>query len=146
MGTLEKIKERFGNKIKKIFMHNEKRAYIEIDKNHLLDFTEFIFSLPGVRFVTASGVDNLDNMEIIYHFSFDPEDLMVSIKTFIDRNNPEIESISNIIKGAQNIEREMYELLGIKFKNHPKLTRFLIDELPEGVYPLRKNAERQVEQ
>ncbi len=146
MGMLEKIKERFGSKVKKIFMHNERRAYIQIDKDDLLDFTGFIFSLPGVRFATASGVDNLDNMEIIYHFSYDPEDLMISIRTFIDRNNPEIESISNIIKGAQNIEREMYELLGIKFKNHPKLTRFLIDELPEDVYPLRKDAERRVEQ
>ncbi|MCX7704932.1 MAG: NADH-quinone oxidoreductase subunit C [bacterium] len=146
MGTLEKIKQRFGEKIKSVFMHNEKRVYLEIDRNDLLDFVKFIFSLPGVRFATASGVDNLHNIEILYHFSFDPEDLIVSIRTFIDRENPEIESISSIVKGAQNIEREMYELLGIKFKNHPGLKRFLIDELPEGFYPLRKDKKRQVEQ
>lgn len=145
MKTLERIKEEFGTKIKNVMMHGEKRVYIEINKDDLTDFVKFVFSLPGVRFATISGVDNLDNMELIYHFSFDPEDVMISLRTFIDRKNPEIESIAPIIKGASNIEREIYELLGIKFLNHPCLKRFLIQELPEGIYPLRKDAERQVE-
>ncbi len=140
--TLEKIKDRFGSKIKNIFVHNRSRVYIEIDKNDLTDFVKFIFSLPGARFATASGVDNLDNMEILYHFSFDKDDLIISLRVFIDRNNPEVESIANIIKGAANIEREIYELLGVNFLNHPCLKRFLIDELPERVYPLRKDWKR----
>ena len=44
-----------------------------------------------------------------------------------------------IIPGAKNIEREIWELLGVEFINHPNLIRFLLSkEYPTGEYPLRK--------
>ena len=142
MEIVEKIKEKFESKIKSAFSHNEKRIYLEIDKDNLTDIVKFIFWDMDARFITASGVDNLKNMEILYHFSLDPEGIVISLRVFLDRDNPYVESISSIVKGALNIEREMYELLGIKFLNHPGLKRFLTDEFPEGFYPLRKDAKQ----
>lgn len=142
METITNIKEKFGAKIKKVVYHNEKRVYIDINKDYLIDFVSFIFALPGVRFITASGIDNLNNIEILYHFSFDKEDLVISLRTFLDREDPEIETIVHIIKGALNIEREIYELLGVRFKNHPDLKRFLTDDMLDIAYPLRKDAKK----
>jgi len=143
MNTLEIIRERFFDRIKDIKIHSDKRIYIEIDKNNLLDFAKFIFNDMDARFITATGVDNLDSMEVLYHFSIDREDVIVSLRVLLDREDPVIESLTPVVKGALNIEKEMYELLGIKFLNHPELKRFLLtEEYPEGVFPLRKDSQK----
>jgi len=74
----------------------------------------------------------------LYHFSFDNLSLIISFRVKLDKDNPSIDSITPIIKGAEWIEREMYELLGINFVGHPNLKRLLLpDEWPQGVHPLR---------
>ncbi|HOC03449.1 MAG TPA: NADH-quinone oxidoreductase subunit C [bacterium] len=143
MDTLETIKKRFSDRIKNIKIHSDIRIYIEIDKKDLLDFAKFIFNDMDARFITATGVDNLDSMEVLYHFSIDREDVIVSLRVLLDREDPVIESLTPVVKGALNIEKEMYELLGIKFLNHPELKRFLLtEEYPEGVFPLRKDSQK----
>ena len=63
-----------------------------------------------------------------------------SIRTRLDREAPEIESIAKICPAAEWIEREIWELLGIQFRNHPDLRHLLLDEdWPEGKYPLRRD-------
>ena len=65
---------------------------------------------------------------------------MVVIKTKMPRENPEVESIAAICPAAEWIEREMWELLGITFKNHPDMRHLLLtDDWPEGKYPLRRD-------
>jgi len=77
-------------------------------------------------------------MEILYHFTFDEVNLTTTFRTKLDKNHLEIESLAPLFKGADWIEREIHEMLGINFKGHPNLTRLLLpDEWPEGVYPLR---------
>ena len=143
MDTLETIKKRFSDRIINIKIHSDIRIYIEIDKNNLLDFGKFIFNDMDARFITATGVDNLDSMEVLYHFSIDREDVIVSLRVLLNREDPVIESLTPVVKGALNIEKEMYELLGIKFLNHPELKRFLLtEEYPEGVFPLRKDSQK----
>ncbi len=143
MDILETLRERFSDKIKNVKIHTDKRIYIDIDKENLLEVASFVFNDMDARFVTASGVDNLDSMEILYHFSIDREDVIVSLRVLLDRENSVVESLGSIIKGALNIEREMYELLGIKFLNHQDLKRLLLaEDYPEGVYPLRKDDQK----
>ncbi|MDH5174469.1 MAG: NADH-quinone oxidoreductase subunit C, partial [Elusimicrobiota bacterium] len=93
----------------------------------------------GGRLATATGIDTRKNIEILYHFSFDSSGTIISLRTLIDKKNPEIESVTPIIKGAEWIEREMHELLGVNFRNHPNLKRLLLPEdWPERKYPLRR--------
>ena len=50
------------------------------------------------------------------------------------------ELITPLIPGAEWIEREMHDILGITFRNHPNMRRLILsDDWPEGVYPLRKD-------
>ncbi|MCM8825194.1 MAG: NADH-quinone oxidoreductase subunit C [Candidatus Omnitrophica bacterium] len=146
MDTVKRLQERFDGKIRNISLHSDKRIYVDIDKDDLIEFVKFVFIDLDARFITASGVDVINNFEILYHFSIDRADVVVSLRTYLDRENPEIESIVPVVKGASNIEREMYELLGIRFKNHPDLKRFLTDDSLDVVHPLRKDAKRQVKQ
>jgi len=139
-GILAKIKEKFSWQILNIFEKSPRRIYIDVKPENIKQMVEFIFRRLGARFVTASGVDTANGIEILYHFSFDIEGKIVTLRTKIDKKNLEIESVTPIIKGAEWIEREIYELLGVRFKNHPNLKRLLLaEDWPEGKYPLRRD-------
>ena len=137
MGVIETIKEKFGNKVD-IFEKSSKRVYISIDKNYIKEIMQLIFRDLGARFSIASGLDNPGYMEILYHMAFDKHNLFVTVKTQVGKPELEIDSITSVVPGAEWIEREMNELLGIKFKGHPDLRRVLLYEKFEG-HPLRKD-------
>ena len=88
----------------------------------------------------ASGVDTPDAIEILYHWAFDQHDFIVTVRTKLDREKPEIDSVASICVATEWIEREMWELLGVNFRNHPDLRHLLLrDDWPEGDYPLRRS-------
>ena len=65
--------------------------------------------------------------------------------TVLDRDAPELESIASFCPAAEWIEREIWELLGGEFIDHPDLRHLLLsDDWPEGNYPLRKDCRRRV--
>jgi len=138
-GILAKIKEKFSWQILNIFEKSLRRVYIDLKPENIKEMVEFIFRRLRARFVIVSAVDTRNAIEMLYHFSFDSVGKIITLRTKIDKENPEIESITPIIKGAEWIEREIYELLGVRFKNHPNLKRLLLaEDWPEGKYPLRR--------
>jgi len=138
---LQELRERFKDEIVDFFEKSPKRVYIEIKPEAIVKIANCVFKEFGARFNIASGVDARFHMEILYHFTFDEIDLTLSIRTKLDKAKKlEIDSIANIIKGADWIEREIREMLGIDFKGHPNPKRLLLsDDWPEGVYPLRRD-------
>jgi NADH:ubiquinone oxidoreductase subunit C len=62
------------------------------------------------------------------------------VKAKVNRENPQIESLANLYKTAEMLEREVFDLFGIQFINHPDLRRLLLTEDWVG-YPLRKDYE-----
>ena len=136
---IESIKERFSKEIIEFEEKSKRRYYILIDRKDVLKLVNFIFNDLQARFIIETGLDTPEGIEILYHFSFDKLGKVVSIRTLLPREKPEVESISPVIKGAQWIEREIQDLLGVKFLNHPDPRRFILaDDWPEGVYPYRK--------
>lgn len=85
-----------------------------------------------------TAVDYIDYMEIIYNLSRVPEGDRLTVKTRVAREHPEVPSVVEIWPGALWLEREIYDLLGIVFTNHPDLRRILLDDDFEG-HPLRKD-------
>jgi len=104
------------------------------------EVNRFLFSELGLRFVIVTGIDAEDSFEILYHYSNDHTGCLATVKAFIrDRENPAIESVTPLIPGAEWIEREVHDILGIDFVHHPNLKRLILhDDWPQGVYPLRK--------
>lgn len=142
MDVLKDLQARFKDKVKNPVQPSAKRIYIDVDKEDIPSFVEYLFKDLKVRFIIATGIHTPDGFEILYHFDFDKLNKVLTLKAYLDKDNPEIESITPIIIGAEWIEREMWELLGINFKNHPNLKRLLLSEdWPEGEYPLRHEKE-----
>ncbi len=134
------IKTRFKDDIIDFFDKSPKRIYIEINPDSIVKVGGYIFKDLEARFNIASGLDARTHLEILYHFSLEYINLLISLRVKLDKEKPEIESLANTFKGVNWIEREMSELLGIEFKNHPDMRRLLLsDEWPKGVYPLRRD-------
>ena len=137
--AVSKIKEKFSEKIIDWQEKSERRHYILIDRKDLLEFVGYIFNDLKARYIIETGLDTREGIEILYHFSFDSTGRVVSLRVILPAEKPEVESISGIIKGAQWIEREIQDILGVRFLNHPDPRRFILpDDWPEGVYPYRK--------
>lgn len=133
------IKDKFGDRIKRFYDKSVKRIYIDIEKKDITDFAMHVFKDLGARFNTATAADHPDKIEIMYHFDLDRLGLIVTLRTYISKDKCEIESLLPIMKGAEWIEREIHELFGVEFKNHPNIKPLLLpDDWPKGEYPLRK--------
>ena len=97
---LEDIKIRFKDDIVNIFDRSADRSYIDIKPMALKRVVEYVFRHLKARFNTASGVDSLGHMEILYHFTFEAVDLVVSFRVKLDMRDLEIESITPLFEGA----------------------------------------------
>lgn len=86
-----------------------------------------------------SGVDINNQLMVVYHITstVHRHSVVIKVKTS-DRKNPEFDSVYDIWRAAEFHEREVFDLFGIKFTNHPDMRRIFLDETWEG-YPLRKD-------
>ncbi len=132
------------NKLTAIEQTTENRIYLFCEAKNSYAVNKFLFEEVPLRFVIATGIDSDDCFEVLYHYAYDEIGSLVTVKAFIrDREKPAIESITPFLPAAEWIEREMYDVFGIDFKNHPNLKRLILaDDWPEGVYPERKEAKK----
>lgn len=135
-----KIKGKFGASIGKCEEKSARRIYVDIATADIREISKFLFRDLGLRFAITTGIDTPAGIEMLYHFSHDASGKMVTLRAIItDRKAPQIDSLAPLITGAEWIEREIWEMLGVKFIGHPNLTHLLlIDDWPEGKFPLRK--------
>jgi Ni,Fe-hydrogenase III component G len=139
---LDGIREKFGEDIVEFLDKSSKRVYIEIKPEAVVKVATHIFRDLEARFNIASGLDVRTHLEILYHFSIEYLNVLISLRVKLNRDNPEVDSLAPHIKATNWIEREMHDILGINFKGHPNLQKFLLpDEWPDGVYPLRRDYE-----
>lgn len=140
MSIRDKIKEKLGAKIVAWEEKSTRRIYFTVKKEDIRETAEFLFRELSLRFSTASAVDTPQGFEMLYHFSFDPTGEFYSVRVLLaDKLHPRIDAITPLFPGAEWVEREIWELMGIEFNGHPNLKRLLLDDdWPQGDYPLRK--------
>jgi len=121
----------------------DNRIFLLCEAENSYAVNKFLFEDVPLRFLIATGIDSDDCFEVLYHYSYDQTGCMVTLKAFIrDREKPAIDSIAPFLPAAEWIEREIHDILGIDFNNHPDMRRLILsDDWPEGVYPLRKDAQ-----
>ena len=94
-----------------------------------------------VRLSSLTAVDRYPaepRFEVVYHLhSFQPR-RRIRLKCRVRGDNPEIESVTGVWRGANWYEREVFDLFGVRFLNHPDLRRIMLPETWEG-HPLRKD-------
>lgn len=93
---------------------------------------DYLFCLTCVDWKTHLGM--------VYHFSSTTYRHTIVVKVKLDRNDPAIETVSDIWRTAEFHEREVFELFGVRFLNHPDLRKLILTDDFEG-FPLRKDFE-----
>lgn len=136
---IEKIKKEFGSDVLEITEKNPKRVVVTINPESIARIAAYLYNTEGFRFIIASALHTRKGYEIHYHFSKDSDGLVLNIHVVLDKTEPQIESLSNMFNASNWIEREMHELFGINFLNHPNQDKLISEgNWAEGVYPYRK--------
>lgn len=95
-------------------------------------FFDYLFCVTGVDFPDKS-------LGVVYHLTSSKHNHILVIKTSTtNRENAELPTVSDIWKTAEFHEREVYDLIGIKFTNHPDMRRIFLEDSWVG-HPLRKD-------
>ena len=116
---------------------------VEIDENNLIDVIQFLKSNENCKFkqlIDIAGVDYPEKekrFELIYLFLSHENNLRIKVLIKFEIGQV-INSVTKIFPSANWMEREVFDMYGIKFKNHPDLRRILTDYGFKG-YPLRKD-------
>lgn len=117
------------------------RTFI-VDGSRIFDIITFLKLVQGYNFlVDLTGVDYLPRnprFEIVYHLMNYDTKARLRIKVQSNDLEPELQSITPLWPIANWLEREVYDMMGVRFKNHPDLRRILMYEGFEG-HPLRKD-------
>jgi NADH:ubiquinone oxidoreductase subunit C len=85
-------------------------------------------------------IDWKTHLSMVFHLTSTGHRQTIVIKAKLDRNNPQIETVSDIWRTAEFHEREVFDLFGVQFLHHPDLRRLILTDDFEG-YPLRKDFE-----
>ena len=141
--NLEKlINSELSSKIYSSLIDNQE-LLIEIDENDLVDVVQFLKLNENCKFkqlIDIAGVDYPENdkrFELIYLFLSHENNTRIKLLIKFEINQI-IHSITKIFPSANWMEREVFDMYGIKFKNHPDLRRILTDYGFKG-HPLRKD-------
>ena len=102
-------------------------------KNDEQLYFDFLFCLTCIDWKT--------HLTMVYHLTSTKFRHNIFVKAKLDINNPEIETVSLIWKTAEFHEREVYEMFGVNFLNHPDLRLLILPEGWEGKNPMRKDFE-----
>ena len=138
----KKINSELRTKIKKTEIRHE-QLYINIDNEDLLDVTLFIKSNENTKFrqlIDITVVDypeNAQRFKVVYLFLSHEFNQRIILSYLIGENEV-ISSLTSIYPAANWMEREVFDMYGVKFKDHPDMRRILTDYGFEG-HPLRKD-------
>ena len=102
-------------------------------RNDSLLFFDYLFCLTCIDWKT--------HLTMVYHLSSTKYRHNIVIKVKLDRNKPDIETVSHIWRTAEFHEREVYEMFGVNFLNHPDLRLLILPDGWEGKNPMRKDFE-----
>ncbi|MDH4154503.1 MAG: NADH-quinone oxidoreductase subunit C [Nitrospira sp.] len=118
---------------------------VTVTRDKLREVAQFLRDDPGMDFdyiVHVSSVDWPDDeerFEVVWEFYSIRKRQRIRLKTRVPESDCMVDSLTDLWKGADFMEREVYDMMGIRFRNHPDLRRILMpDDYTEG-YPLRKD-------
>ena len=112
---------------------------IEVPRDKLLDAARTLRDALGFDMLTCvSGVDMVDHVESVYHFRSLGRNYLLQVRVKMPSDAPDVDSLVSIYPSANWLERECYDMVGIRYLGHPDLRRILLDDEFYG-HPLLKS-------
>lgn len=137
---IQKLQAKFNFLEGKIRSPRPKRIFLEIELAHFKELFDYAITRAGFRSLCAiTGLDEGQTMGCIYHLSA-RDGSTLNIKIIFSKDNPAIETITDIFPSAEVYERELVDLFGIQVQGLGEGNRYpLTDDWPKGEFPLRKD-------
>ena len=146
---MQELTEQIKNKLSEangfsdvIFSENLSYPMIEVPKERLVEICTILrdeFKFDQLRdVISVDRFTKNDRFESIYNLYSLEHKTRLFVKVKLDSKNPEVDSVYSIWQSADWAEREAYDMMGIKYLNHPDLRRMYMMEEYE-YYPLRKD-------
>ena len=141
-GWIDKVRGQFPTSILKVETFRDETTLV-VKKDQIVEVFKFLFQDPNLSYDYLTDLCGVDyeprkpRFEVVYHLCSTRYDRRLRVKVPLEEGNS-LASVESVWKAANWYERETYDMLGIRFENHPDLRRILTWEGFEG-YPLRKD-------
>jgi len=143
--SVDGLRAKFGDAIQRVdVVWNETTVFV--DKARVGEVIQWLHDEPSQRYdylvdVTAVEYRDLDRpIEVVWHLRSLPYRRFLRVKALLFKGQPlVVPSVWAIYKGADWMERECYDMFGIRFEGHPDLRRILMWEQYKEGFPLRKD-------
>jgi NADH-quinone oxidoreductase subunit C len=138
------LREKFGDAIRRVdVVWAETTVYVA--PASVLDIVRWLHDDPSQLYDYLSDVTAVEHrdyeapIEVVWHLRSLPFRRFLRLKAQIPKNQLEVPSVWSVYKGADWLERETFDMFGIRFIGHPDLRRILMWEQYREGYPLRKD-------
>jgi Ni,Fe-hydrogenase III large subunit/Ni,Fe-hydrogenase III component G len=140
---LNRLKEKFGSAIVRSTLPDDRNLFVYVEPSSLKAVCQYLFHELDARYIISIGMDDRPfsgTFVVAHHFAFDKERVLCGVLAHLPADNPKVDSITEIVPGANWAEREMRDLLGIEPNGHPYPKRLVLpDGWPDNLHPLRKD-------
>jgi NADH-quinone oxidoreductase subunit C len=143
MPAVNDLKTIFGDAVRSDSFRDNQRVAVAAEKVH--EALEYLKKHAGFDMLCdLAGIDYLgypdatDRYAVLYSLTNTASGERLFVKTFVNDPDPELPTVYDLWKGADWMEREVFDMYGVKFVGHPDLRRILMPEAFEG-FPLRKD-------
>ncbi|MGM0546860.1 MAG: NADH-quinone oxidoreductase subunit C [Bacteroidota bacterium] len=138
--TVDKLAEHFSDSFIEVYQSTGD-TFIRVEADNIVEICKYLKNeLHYIYLSDIFGIDRFtseDRFEVVYNLVSlrDREKLFVKVR--LPEENPVMESVTDVWKSASWMEREVYDMFGVKFNNHPDFRRIYMPEDYE-YYPMRK--------
>ena len=139
------LRDRFGSAIGRVDVVWGETSVV-VEPRRVQEIVRWLHDDPGQQYTYLSDVTGVEfrdleqPLEVVWHLRSLPFRRFLRLKALLRRGQPlEVDSVWPVFKGADWLERECYDMFGIKFIGHPDLRRILMWEGYKEGFPLRKD-------
>lgn len=135
------LQEKFGDKILGFFEGDKIDPFVNVSPDSIKEICMFLRDETGLEFdylANLTGMDYKDSLGVVYHLYSIKHNHYFVLKVTLDRTKPMLPTVERVWKTANWHEREVYDMFGVIFLDHPDLQRILCPDDWEG-FPLRKD-------